>query len=99
MAASAAQTRVKEEVEKSIEKLERDQLRGLQVSKNLLDQQGCFKVAGYSAVKPWIVIPLTLRRFFGLHGSHTRPGQGFWVYGFPGHFNSGIWYFLVKIRV
>ena len=37
MAASAAQTRVKEEVEKSIEKLERDQLRGLQVSKNLLD--------------------------------------------------------------
>ena len=63
MAASAAQTRVKEEVEKSIEKLERDQLRGLQVSKNLLDQQGCFKVAGYSAVKPWIVIPLNLRRF------------------------------------
>ena len=74
MAASAAQTRVKEEVEKSIEKLERDQLRGLQVSKNLLDQQGCFKVAGYSAVKPWIVIPLTLRRFFGLHGSHTERG-------------------------
>ena len=63
MAASAAQTRVKEEIEKSIEKLERDQLRGLQVSKNLLDQQGCFKVAGYSAVKPWIVIPLNLRRF------------------------------------
>ena len=38
MAASAAQTRVKEEVEKSIEKLERDQLRGLQVSKNRLDR-------------------------------------------------------------
>lgn len=32
MAASAAQTRVKEEVEKSIEKLEKGQLRGLQVS-------------------------------------------------------------------
>ena len=31
--------------------------------------------------------------------SHFRPGQGFWVYGIPGHFNSGIWYFLVKIRV
>jgi len=29
----------------------------------------------------------------------SRPGQGFWVYGIPGHFNSGIWYFLVKIRV
>ena len=28
-----------------------------------------------------------------------RPGQGFWVYGIPGYFNSGIWYFLVKIRV
>ena len=27
------------------------------------------------------------------------PGQGFWVYGIPGHFNSGIWYFLVKIWV
>ena len=38
MAASAAQTRVKEEVEKSIEKLERDQLRGLQVSKILLNR-------------------------------------------------------------
>ena len=38
MAASAAQTRVKEEVEKSIEKLERDQLRGLQVSKKLLNR-------------------------------------------------------------
>ena len=25
-----------------------------------------------------------------------RPGQGFWVYGIPGHFNSGIWHFLVK---
>ena len=37
MAASAAQTRVKEEVEKSIEKLERDQLRGLQVSNKLLN--------------------------------------------------------------
>ena len=26
-----------------------------------------------------------------------RPGQGFWVYGILGIFNSGIWYFLVKI--
>ena len=33
MAASAAQTRVKEEVERSIEKLEKEQLRGLQVSR------------------------------------------------------------------
>ena len=33
MAASAAQTRVKEEVGRSIEKLEKEQLRGLQVSK------------------------------------------------------------------
>lgn len=32
MAARASQTRVKEEVERSIEKLEREQLRGLQVS-------------------------------------------------------------------
>lgn len=32
MAGSAAQTRVKEEVERSIEKLEREELRGLQVS-------------------------------------------------------------------
>ena len=32
MAASAAQTRVKQEVEKSIENLEKDHLRGLQVS-------------------------------------------------------------------
>mgnify|MGYP006973408701 CR=1 FL=1 len=32
MAASAAQTRVKQEVEKSIENLEKDYLRGLQVS-------------------------------------------------------------------
>ena len=29
----------------------------------------------------------------------VRPSKGFWVYGIPGHFNSGIWYFLVKIRV
>ena len=28
-----------------------------------------------------------------------RPGQGFWVYGILGLFISGIWYFLVKIRV
>ena len=28
-----------------------------------------------------------------------RPGQGSWVYGIPGRFNSGIWYFSVKIRV
>ena len=33
MAASASQTRVKEEVGRSIEKLEKEQLRGLQVSK------------------------------------------------------------------
>lgn len=33
MAASAAQTRVKEEVGRSIEILEKEQLRGLQVSK------------------------------------------------------------------
>ena len=32
-------------------------------------------------------------------GQQDRPGQGFWVYGISGHFNSGIWYFLVKIRV
>ena len=32
MAASASQTRVKEEVERSIEKLEKEKLRGLQVS-------------------------------------------------------------------
>ena len=70
MAASAAQTRVKEEVEKSIEKLERDQLRGLQVSKNLLDQQGCFKVEGYSAVKPWIVISFKLKTFFVVYMGH-----------------------------
>ena len=43
---AAAQTRVKEEVEKSIEKLERDQLRGLQVSKNLLDHKS-FKLKIY----------------------------------------------------
>ena len=34
-----------------------------------------------------------------LYGLSVRPGQGFWVYSIPGHFNSGIWYFLVKIRV
>ena len=26
-------------------------------------------------------------------GTWNRPGQGFWVYGIPGHFSSGIWYF------
>ena len=34
--------------------------------------------------------------FFNAIGVGIRPGQGFWVYGIPGHFNSGIWYFLVK---
>lgn len=49
MAAGAAQTRVKEEVEKSIEKLERDQLRGLQVSKNRLDRNS-FKLKTFFVV-------------------------------------------------
>ncbi|XP_073239690.1 protein FAM136A-like [Porites lutea] len=41
MATSAAQTRVKEEVEKSIEKLERDQLRGLQAKSHLCAAKCC----------------------------------------------------------
>ena len=24
--------------------------------------------------------------------------QGFWIYGIASHFNSGIWYFVVKIQ-
>ena len=36
------------------------------------------------------------RTFYNLCCYSVRPGQGFWVYSIPGHFNSGIWYFLVK---
>jgi len=45
MAASAAQTRVKEEVEKSIEKLEKDHLRGLQAKSHLCAAKCCGNLA------------------------------------------------------
>jgi len=41
MAARASQTRVKEEVERSIEKLEREQLRGLQAKSHFCAAQCC----------------------------------------------------------
>ena len=41
----------------------------------------------------------TSNDFLASKSSSFRPGHGFWVYGIPGHFNSGIWYFLVKTRV
>ena len=41
--------------------------------------------------------PVYFRDLCAAYSALHRPGQGFWVYGILGIFNSGIWYFLVKI--
>ena len=49
--------------------------------------------------KKYLIVFISLNLYLYLPHLPFRPGRGFWVYVILGHFNSGIWYFLVKIRV